>query len=116
MAARRLDRAGGDQARAAIGMPAHRVRLRAAIAERDLAHLVAAALQLPPGEMVRAVLLRADDEVLARTRGDELRRDEAGRRAATPTSAAKSSRDRSAAFPARTKSSPSPSHRPMKPR
>ena len=73
MAARGLDRADSDKPRAAVDMRAHLVGLHAAIAERDLPHLVAPVFELSPGKVVGAVFLRADDDVLAWLGRDELR-------------------------------------------
>ena len=48
--------------------------------ERDLADVVALALELPPREVVRAVLPLADDDVVTGRGGAELGRDQSGSR------------------------------------
>ena len=80
MAGGRLHAAERHQARAGVDALLDVVRLEPAAAERDLADVVALALEQPPREVVRAVLPLPDDDVLAGGRGAELGRDQPGRR------------------------------------
>ncbi len=80
MAGGRLHATERHQARAGVDALLDVVRLEPAAAERDLADVVALALEQPPREVVRAVLPLPDDDVVAGGRGAELRRDQAGRR------------------------------------
>src|SRR3954454_20114120 len=80
MARRGLDRAQCHQLGSVVNVPGHLIGLESAIAERHLAHLVSLASEQAPGEMVRAVLTLANDDVLPGTRRSELRRNQTGRR------------------------------------
>ena len=64
MARGALDTAEGDESRAGVDVLGESLGLQAAVVKRDLADLVALAGQLPPREVVRAVLLLADHDVL----------------------------------------------------